>query len=167
MHCLSDCEVGLMLISMCPPKNWEAGRGLERADGHQERSTRLGSPHSIELAAPLFFFFIFKVCVASLGLGGAWLARTVHRGSIYSGDAPGKVLDRTQIPDLTKAPPGQLDRQLDRVEFPLFDSIESGGRAGASGLGSLLLLCVLSFFPWRKKRLCEALGQGAFWSGEE
>ncbi|CAA7053229.1 unnamed protein product [Microthlaspi erraticum] len=37
-------------IPQCPPKNWELGRGLEMGDGHQERSTQLGSAHSIELA---------------------------------------------------------------------------------------------------------------------
>ncbi|CAA7021624.1 unnamed protein product, partial [Microthlaspi erraticum] len=34
----------------CPQRTGRLGRGLEMVDGHQERSTRLGSAHSIELA---------------------------------------------------------------------------------------------------------------------
>ncbi|CAA7036462.1 unnamed protein product [Microthlaspi erraticum] len=51
-----------------PQRTGRLGRGLEMGDGHQERSTQLGSAHSIELVAPLLFFFIFKVGVASLAL---------------------------------------------------------------------------------------------------
>ncbi|CAA7034154.1 unnamed protein product [Microthlaspi erraticum] len=44
-----------------PQRTGRLGRGLEMVDGHQEHSTQLGSAHSIELVAPLLFFFIFKV----------------------------------------------------------------------------------------------------------
>ncbi|CAA7044125.1 unnamed protein product [Microthlaspi erraticum] len=37
-------------IPQCPQRTGRLGRGLEMVDGHQEHSTRLGSPHSIELA---------------------------------------------------------------------------------------------------------------------
>ncbi|CAA7042297.1 unnamed protein product [Microthlaspi erraticum] len=153
-----------------PQRTGRLGRGLEMVDGHQERSMQLGLPlvaHSIELAAPLPL--LLKVC-GFLGLGGALVARTVHRGSIYSGEAPGKAWDRIQIPDpRTGAPPGQLDPQLDRVEFPLLDSIESGGRAGASGLGSLPpSLRVVFSFPWLERRgSVRLLGREPPWSGEK
>ncbi|CAA7044994.1 unnamed protein product [Microthlaspi erraticum] len=107
-------------IPQCPPKNWEARSWS--GDGRRPSGAlhSLGSLTRSSLRLLFFLFFIESVC-GFLGLGGAWLARTVHRGSIYSGEAPGKAWDRIQIPDpRTGAPPGQLDRQLDRVEFPLF-----------------------------------------------
>ncbi|CAA7045389.1 unnamed protein product [Microthlaspi erraticum] len=148
-----------------PQRTGRLGRGLEMVDGHQEHSMQLGvAAHSIELVALLFFFFIFKVCVASLALVEHWLARTVHRGSIYSGEAPGKAWDRIQIPDpRTGAPPGQLDRQLDRVEFPLFglDRVRWSSWSVWPWKSSSFSACCLLLPLARKKRLCEALGQGA------
>ncbi|CAA7013002.1 unnamed protein product [Microthlaspi erraticum] len=78
-----------------PQRTGRLGRGLEMVDGHQEHSTHL----SVQLdRACSSSSSSFKVC-GFLGLGGALLARTVHRGSIYSGEAPGKAWDRIQIPD--------------------------------------------------------------------
>ncbi|CAA7024199.1 unnamed protein product [Microthlaspi erraticum] len=131
-----------------PQRTGRLGRGLEMVDGHQEHSTRLGSAHSIELVAPLLLFFILKVC-GFLGLGGAGLLEAVV-------GSPG-------------APPGQLDLSSIELSFLCLDSIESGGRAGASGLGALPpSLRVVFSFPWLERRgSVRLLGREPPWSGEE
>ncbi|CAA7023799.1 unnamed protein product [Microthlaspi erraticum] len=143
-----------------PQRTGRLGRGLEMVDGHQEHSTQLPLVTRSSLLSSSFFL---KVC-GFLGLGGALVARTVHRGSIYSGEAPGKAWDRIQIPDpRTGAPPGQLDRQLDRVEFPLFglDRVRWSSWSVWPWKSSSFSACCLLLPLARKKRLCEALGQGA------
>ncbi|CAA7044537.1 unnamed protein product [Microthlaspi erraticum] len=122
-----------------PQRTGRLGRGLEMGDGHQEHSTQLGSAHSIELVAPLPLFFIFKVCVASLAL-----------------------VELCSLEAVVGSP--EVNSTLSSIElsFLCLDSIESGGRAGASGLGTLPpSLRVVSPSLGSKERLCEALGQGA------
>ncbi|CAA7040722.1 unnamed protein product [Microthlaspi erraticum] len=123
------------------------------------RSTPLdGFTRSIELAAPLLPLLHRSVC-GSLGLGGAWLARL----SIGVPSTLRRLLVRRWIVLKSRisnwAPPGQLDPQLDRVEFPLFGLDRVRWSSGASGLGTLPpSLRVVFSFPWLE---CEALGQGA------
>ncbi|CAA7048975.1 unnamed protein product [Microthlaspi erraticum] len=86
-------------IPQCPPKNWEArswsgdGRrpsGALHSTGFTSLDRACGSSPSSSSSK----------CVWLPWPWWSWLARTVHRGSIYSEGAPGKALDRTQIPDL-------------------------------------------------------------------
>ncbi|CAA7057478.1 unnamed protein product [Microthlaspi erraticum] len=148
----------------CPQRTGRQGRGLERADGHQEHSIDHFVLSSIELAAPL----LLPRSVWLLGLGGAWLARTVRMGSIGSGDSPGKVLDRTRIQGSRMAPPGQLDHQLDRVEFPLFGLdrvlVELERRPWNS---SSFSACCLLLPLVQMRGSVRLLGREPPWSGEE
>ncbi|CAA7023895.1 unnamed protein product [Microthlaspi erraticum] len=153
-------------IPQCPPKNWEARSWS--GDGRRPSGAlhATGFCHSIELA--LLFLFL-KVC-GFLGLGGALLARTVHRGSIYSGEAPGKawIVFKSRILELGLL---QVNSTVSSIElsFLCLDSIESGGRAGASGLGSLPpSLRVVFSFPWLERRgSVRLLGREPPWSGEK
>ncbi|CAA7048889.1 unnamed protein product [Microthlaspi erraticum] len=72
-----------------PQRTGRLGRGLEMVDGHQERSTRLGSAHSIELAAPPLLLLHLQSGCGFLGLGGVALARSGCRESRESGRSPG------------------------------------------------------------------------------
>ncbi|CAA7056784.1 unnamed protein product [Microthlaspi erraticum] len=88
----------------CPPKNWEARSWS--GDGRRP-SGALHSTSSAARSSLLFLFFFLKVCVASLALVEHWLARTVHRGSIYSGEAPGKawIVFKSRILELGSSRP--------------------------------------------------------------
>ncbi|CAA7043536.1 unnamed protein product [Microthlaspi erraticum] len=141
-----------------PQRTGRLGRGLEMETAIRSTPLDWGSPHSIELAAPLLLFFISKWC-GFLGLGGAGLLELL---GVHLWRSPGKVGSYSN-PDL-KLGLLQVNSTVSSIElsFLCLDSIESGGRAGASGLRVFLLLCVLSSPSLaRKKRLCEALGQGA------
>ncbi|CAA7054017.1 unnamed protein product [Microthlaspi erraticum] len=138
--------------SIVPPKNWEARSWS--GDGRRPSGAlhQLGSAHSIELVAPLLLFFIESVC-GSLGLGGAALARSGCRESRESERSPGRALDRTRIRVLKGAPPGQLDPQLDRVEFPLFglDRVRWSSWSVWPWNSSSFSACCLPF-PWLERR---------------
>ncbi|CAA7014146.1 unnamed protein product [Microthlaspi erraticum] len=134
--------------------------------------TAIRALHSLFCAARsslLFLFLFLKVC-GFLGLGGALLARTVHRGSIYSGEAPGKAWDRIQIPD-PRTGLLKVNSTVSSIElsFLCLDSIESGGRVGASGLRSLPpSLRVVFSLPWLERRgSVRLLGREPPWSGEK
>ncbi|CAA7021446.1 unnamed protein product [Microthlaspi erraticum] len=140
-------------IPQCPPKNWEARSwsGDGRRPSGALHATGFLAAHSIELAAPLPPLLHLQ----SVWLPWpwwSWLARTVHRGSIYWG-----VLVRLgsySNPDL-KLGLLQVNSTVSSIElsFLCLDSIESGGRAGASGLGSLPpSLRVVFSFPWLERR---------------
>ncbi|CAA7019770.1 unnamed protein product [Microthlaspi erraticum] len=64
-----------------PQRTGRLGRGLEMGDGHQERSTQLGSAHSIELVAPPPLLLHLQSGCGFLGLGGVVLARSGCRES--------------------------------------------------------------------------------------
>ncbi|CAA7056775.1 unnamed protein product [Microthlaspi erraticum] len=142
-----------------PQRTGRLGRGLEMVDGHQEHSTQL----SVSLDRACSPLPLPQSVCGFLGLGGALLARTVHRGSIYSGEAPGKagIVFKSRILELGSS--GQLDRQLDRVEFPLFglDRVRWSSWSVWPWKSSSFSACCLLLPLARKKRLCEALGQGA------
>ncbi|CAA7047687.1 unnamed protein product [Microthlaspi erraticum] len=113
-------------IPQCPQRTGRLGRGLEMGDGHQEHSMQLGCSWLTRSSLRLLFllFFIFKVGVASLAL--------VELGSL---EAVNSTLSSIEL------------------SFLCLDSIESGGRAGASGLGSLPpSLRVVFSFPWLERR---------------
>ncbi|CAA7020064.1 unnamed protein product [Microthlaspi erraticum] len=160
-------------IPQCPPKNWEtrSWSGDGRRPSGALHATGVASCGSLDRAcgSSSSSSSSLKVC-GFLGLGGALVARTVHRGSIYSGEAPGKAWDRIQIPDL-KLGLLQVNSTVSSIElsFLCLDSIESGGRAGASGLGSLPpSLRVVFSFPWLERRgSVRLLGREPPWSGEE
>ncbi|CAA7057490.1 unnamed protein product [Microthlaspi erraticum] len=114
-----------------PQRTGRLGRGLEMVDGHQEHSTRLGSAHSIELVAPLLSSSSSKWC-GFLGLGGVVLARSGFSNWVLPVNSTVSSIE---------------------LSFLCLDSIESGGRAGASGLGTLPpSLRVVSPSPWLERR---------------
>ncbi|CAA7038422.1 unnamed protein product [Microthlaspi erraticum] len=143
-----------------PPK--ELGGRSWSGDGRRPSGAlhSTGLPHSIELAAPLL-----PPSLKCVWLPWPWwsmASSTVHRGSISEG-----LLVRRWIVlksgSQTGAPPGQLDRQLDRVEFPLFglDRVRWSSWSVWPWNSSSFSACCLLLPLARKKRLCEALGQGA------
>ncbi|CAA7030351.1 unnamed protein product [Microthlaspi erraticum] len=154
-------------IPQCPPKNWEARSwsGDGRRPSGALHST--GFPRSIELAAPLLPLLHLK-CVWLLGLGGAWLARLSI--GVPSLGSPGKawIVLKSRILETGLL---QVNSTVSSIElsFLCLDSIESGGRAGASGLGSLPpSLRVVFSFPWLERRgSVRLLGREPPWSGEE
>ncbi|CAA7045553.1 unnamed protein product [Microthlaspi erraticum] len=134
-----------------PQRTGRQGRGLEMVDGHQEHSTRLGSLTRSSLR--LLFSSSSLKCVAPLALVEL-VARTVHRGSIYSGELLVRrwIVFKSRILELGLL---QVNSTVSSIElsFLCLDSIESGGRAGASGLGSLPpSLRVVFSFPWLERR---------------
>ncbi|CAA7056779.1 unnamed protein product [Microthlaspi erraticum] len=94
---------------------------------------------------------------------------STHWGFHLSGEVLVRV-DRIQIPDprtgLLKANSTVSSIEL---SFLCLDSIESGGRVGASGLRSLPpSLRVVSPFPWLERRgSVRLLGREPPWSGEK
>ncbi|CAA7047554.1 unnamed protein product [Microthlaspi erraticum] len=147
-------------IPQCPPKNWEARSwsGDGRRPSGALHSTGFGS---LDRACGSSSSSSSSKCVASLAL--VELACSNCRG-------PG--LEKSwywlivlESGSQTGAPPGQLDPQLDRVEFPLFGL----DRVGASGLGTLPpSLRVVFSFPWLERRgSVRLLGREPPWSGEE
>ncbi|CAA7034307.1 unnamed protein product [Microthlaspi erraticum] len=143
-----------------PQRTGRLGRGLEMVDGHQEHSMQLGCLTRSSLRL-LFFFFIFKV-VWLPWPWWSWLARTVV-GVHGLGEVLVGVGSYSNPDSQTGAPPGQLDRQLDRVEFPLFglDRVRWSSWSVWPWKSSSFSACCLLLPLARKKRLCEALGQGA------
>ncbi|CAA7015021.1 unnamed protein product [Microthlaspi erraticum] len=145
-----------------PQRTGRLGRGLEMGDGHQEHSINWVRLTRSSLWLLLLFFFIFKVGVASLALVELVLARSGCRES--SGLRKSWYwVDRTRIQG-SQTRLLQVNSTVSSIElsFLCLDSIESGGRAGASGLRTLPpSLRVVSPSLGSKERLCEALGQGA------
>ncbi|CAA7061982.1 unnamed protein product [Microthlaspi erraticum] len=152
----------------CPPKNWEtrswSGDGRRPSGALHCNWVALGS--------------LDRACGSSssssssqsgcgfLGLGGALASSTV--GVHLLGKS--WYWDRIQIPDL-KLGLLQVNSTVSSIElsFLCLDSIESGGRAGASGLGSLPpSLRVVFSFPWLERRgSVRLLGREPPLSGEE
>ncbi|CAA7046894.1 unnamed protein product [Microthlaspi erraticum] len=69
MRQVPPCFLGRGFLS-APQRTGRLGRGLEMVDGHQERSTQLGSAHSIELVAPPPLLLHLQSGCGFLGLGG-------------------------------------------------------------------------------------------------
>ncbi|CAA7047758.1 unnamed protein product [Microthlaspi erraticum] len=155
-------------IPQCPPKNWELGRGLEMGDGHQEHSinwVRL-TRSSLRL---LFSSSSSLKCVWLPWPWWSWLLEAVV-GVQRSERSPGTALIVLESRVL-KQGLLQVNSTLSSIElsFLCLDSIESGGRAGASGLGTLPpSLRVVFSFPWLERRgSVRLLGREPPWSGEE
>ncbi|CAA7044056.1 unnamed protein product [Microthlaspi erraticum] len=127
---------GWCLIPQCPPKNWEARSWS--GEGRRPSGTLHSTGFALDRACGSSSSSSSSKCVWLPWPWWSWLARTVVRESSGSERSLGRALDRTRIQgSQTGAPPGQLDPQLDRVEFPLFGLDQSGGRVGASGLRAL------------------------------
>ncbi|CAA7045412.1 unnamed protein product [Microthlaspi erraticum] len=97
-----------------PQRTGRQGRGLEMGDGHQEHS--IDWVPAARSSLRLLFFFL-EVC-GSLGLGGAWLARTaVWVPSLW------EVLVRLIVLEsrvLENGSSRSTRPSARRVEFPLF-----------------------------------------------
>ncbi|CAA7044967.1 unnamed protein product [Microthlaspi erraticum] len=152
-----------------PQRTGRLGRGLEMETAIRSTPCNWGCLLRLtrsSLWLLFLLFFILKVC-GFLGLGGAGLLE-LCRGSI-SGRSPGKALDRTQI-RISNRGSSRSSSTVSSIElsFLCLDSIESGGRAGASGLGSLPpSLRVVFSFPWLERRgSVRLLGREPPWSGE-
>ncbi|CAA7037054.1 unnamed protein product [Microthlaspi erraticum] len=149
-----------------PPKNWETRSWS--GDGRRPS----GALHATGVASWLtrsslwllfLLFFIVEMCVAPLALEELCLLEAVV-GVQLVWEKSWYCVDRTRIQDpQTGAPPGQLDPQLDRVEFPLFglDRVRWSSWSVWPWKSSSFSACCLLLPLARKKRLCEALGQGA------
>ncbi|CAA7031607.1 unnamed protein product [Microthlaspi erraticum] len=145
-----------------PQRTGRLGRGLEMVDGHQEHSMQLGCLTRSSLRLLLFSSSSSK-CVAPLALVELCLLEAVV-GVQLVWEKSWYCVDRTRIQgSQTGAPPGQLDPQLDRVEFPLFglDRVRWSSWSVWPWKSSSFSACCLLLPLARKKRLCEALGQGA------
>ncbi|CAA7050022.1 unnamed protein product [Microthlaspi erraticum] len=141
-----------------PQRTGRLGRGLEMVDGHQEHSTHLSVTRSSLLSSSSSS----NVC-GSLGLGGA-LQLVL---SIGVPSTPGRLLVRLgsySNPGSSNWGSSRSARpQLDRVEFPLFglDRVRWSSWSVWPWKSSSFSACCLLLPLARKKRLCEALGQGA------
>ncbi|CAA7051695.1 unnamed protein product [Microthlaspi erraticum] len=152
-----------------PQRTGRLGRGLEMGDGHQDAPCNWVASCSLDRAcgSSSSSSSSSNVC-GFLGLGGAVLARSCCRGPVVW-EKSWYCVDRTRIQDSqTGAPPGQLDPQLDRVEFPLFglDRVRWSSWSVWPWKSSSFSACCLSF-PWLERRGSVRLLGRASLSGEE
>ncbi|CAA7046041.1 unnamed protein product [Microthlaspi erraticum] len=148
-----------------PQRTGRLGRGLEMGDGHQDAPCNWGCLGSLDRACgSSSSSSSSQMCVASLALeelassncvGVPSLEVLVLRIVLKSGSRTGS--SRSTRP------------QLDRVEFPLFglDRVRWSSWSVWPWKSSSFSACCLLLPLARKKRLCEALGQGASLGGEE
>ncbi|CAA7017875.1 unnamed protein product [Microthlaspi erraticum] len=124
-------------------------------DGHQDAPLNWVRLTRSSLWLLFLLFFIVEMCVASLALV-EWSSLEAVVGSPESLREVLVLVESYSNPgSQTGAPPGQLDPQLDRASARSSWSVESWNSSSFSASCLLLPLA-------RKKRLCEALGQGAF-----
>ncbi|CAA7050795.1 unnamed protein product, partial [Microthlaspi erraticum] len=168
MHILKTIPRELDIEPQCPPKNWETRSWS--GDGRRPS----GALHQLGCLTRSSLWLLFlssssSKCVASLALVEHWLAR-----SCIGVPSTGEVLVRLgsySKSRILKLGLLQVNSTVSSIElsFLCLDSIESGGRAGASGLGSLPpSLRVVFSFPWLERRgSVRLLGREPPWSGEE
>ncbi|CAA7021343.1 unnamed protein product [Microthlaspi erraticum] len=155
-------------IPQCPPKNWETrswsgdGRrpsGALHATGFGSLDRACGSSSSSSSSSKWVWLpWPWWSLASSNCIGVPSTGEVLVRLGSYSN--PGSQ---------TGAPPGQLDPQLDRVEFPLFglDRVRWSSWSVWPWNSSSFSACCLLLPLARKKRLCEALGQEPPLGGEE
>ncbi|CAA7018032.1 unnamed protein product [Microthlaspi erraticum] len=152
-------------IPQCPPKNWEA-RSWSGDGRRPSGALHCNWVASLDRACGSSSLLLHLQSGVAPWPWWSWLARSCCRGP-WSGRSPGTVGSYSN-PDL-KQGLLQVNSTLSSIElsFLCLDSIESGGRAGASGLGSLPpSLRVVFSFPWLERRgSVRLLGREPPWSG--
>ncbi|CAA7045580.1 unnamed protein product [Microthlaspi erraticum] len=122
-------------IPQCPPKNWEARSWS--GDGRRPSGAlhQLGSLTRSSLRLLFFLFFIESVC-GSLALVELASSKLVGVQSLREVLVLALIVLESRV---LKQGLLQVNSTLSSIElsFLCLDSIESGGRAGASGLGTL------------------------------
>ncbi|CAA7039551.1 unnamed protein product [Microthlaspi erraticum] len=158
---------GWCLDTSVPPK--ELGGRSWSGDGTAIRSTPLDWVRSLDRACGSSSPLLHLESVWLPWPWWSWLARMPLGFHLLWG-SPGKVWIVLESRVL-KLGLLQVNSTVSSIElsFLCLDSIESGGRAGASGLGTLPpSLRVVFSFPWLERRgSVRLLGREPPWSGEE